>query len=255
MSETKRNSAPKKRGRTRNLPPGLTILHEDRDLLIVNKPAGLLSIATETEPDKTAYAYLTDYVKKGNPKAPHRIFIVHRLDRETSGVLLFAKSEEAKNFLQNSWEDVTKIYLAIVEKKMLPPEGTLVFPLMENKNHVVYVPNQNSEGKYPEEAQESKTKYKTIQSGEGCSLLEIDLLTGRKNQIRVHMAHVGCPVINDKKYGSGKKRGSHPMALHSLSITFPHPFSKVPTTVVSPMPEFFNKILAPTGKKKEEVKP
>ncbi len=203
---------------TRFLPKGLLIIYEDRDLLIVDKPAGLLTIATDSEKTKTAYASLTDYVKKGSIRSPHRIFIVHRLDRDTSGILIFAKTEIAKMNLQENWDEVSKTYITVTHGVWKNKEGKIESYLAENKAQVVYSTLDPSMGKL------SKTEYKVLKESQKYSLLEVNLLTGRKNQIRVHFADEKHPIVGDTKYGEGQKSFQR-MALHSYSISFKHPLS------------------------------
>ena len=197
---------------------GLAILYEDNDILVADKPAGLLTISTETEKTRTAYYILTDYVRKGCAKSRNRIFIVHRLDRETSGVVVFAKSEEAKLRLQGQWKDAEKKYLAIVYGRPTNKEGIISSYLAENKAHVVYSTADARKGK------PAQTGYKVLEETKEFSLLEINLLTGRKNQIRVHLADKGHPVVGDRKYGKSND-GYKRLALHSKSISFRHPIS------------------------------
>ena len=203
---------------TRFLPKGLAIVYEDRDLLVIDKPAGLLTIATESEKTKTAYASLTDYVKKGSVRSPHRIFIVHRLDRDTSGILIFAKTEAAKNNLQENWDQTSKKYIAVTHGVWKTKEGKIESYLTENKAQVVYSTKDPTLGKF------SQTEYRVLKETEKYSLLEVNLLTGRKNQIRVHFAEEKHPIVGDKKYGENHKHYQR-MALHSRSIRFNHPFS------------------------------
>lgn len=204
---------------TRFLPKGLSIIFEDRDVLVIDKPAGLLTIATELEKSKTAYAALTDYVKKGSIRSKNRIFIVHRLDRDTSGLLIFAKSESAKNFLQENWQATKKKYIAVTHGNWETKSGTISSYLVENNNQKVHSTQDTTLGKL------SQTSYVVIKETKKYSLVEVDLLTGRKNQIRVHFAEQNHPIVGDKKYGDAKS--SHPrLALHSLSISFLHPFSQ-----------------------------
>jgi len=199
-------------------PKGLTILHEDKDILVVEKPAGLLTVGTERNKSRTVHYLLNDYVRKGNPKSRNRVYVVHRLDQDTSGILLFAKSEPAKKFLQEHWEQTDKYYLAIVQGRLTPKEGTISTYLAENTAHKVYSTPDATKGKL------SHTAYKVLKGGKGFSLVEIHLLTGRKHQIRVHFAEKGHPVVGDSKYGRGKI-GSKRLALHARSISFTHPFS------------------------------
>jgi len=194
----------------------MAILHEDNDILVVDKPAGLLTMGTDREKVKTAYYVLTNYVRKGYAKSRKQLFIVHRLDRGTSGVLIFAKTEAAKKALQDQWEDTTKIYLAVVQGRLAKKEDTISSYLAENRAHVVYTTSDPKKGKL------SKTAYRVLQETKKSSLLEIDLITGRKNQIRVHLADAGHPVVGDKKYGKGDKAHKR-LALHAKSISFKHP--------------------------------
>jgi len=202
---------------TRFLPKGLSIIYEDRDILVIDKPSGLLTMATDSEKTKTAYASLTDYVKKGSIRSKNRVFIVHRLDRDTSGLLIFAKTEDAKLNLQNNWDGTKKKYIAVTHGKWEPNSGIITSYLIENSAQVVYSTQDASLGKL------SHTSYKVLKESKNYSLVEIDLLTGRKNQIRVHFAEQKHGIVGDQKYGEDKK--SYPrLALHSLSISFIHPF-------------------------------
>jgi RluA family pseudouridine synthase len=204
---------------TRFLPKGLSLIYEDRDILVIDKPAGLLTIATESEKSKTAYAALTDYVKKGSIRSKNRIFVVHRLDRDTSGLLIFAKSETAKNYLQENWQATKKKYIAVTHGNWETKSDTISSYLVENNNQKVHSTQDTTLGKL------SHTSYVVLKETKKYSLVEVDLLTGRKNQIRVHFAEQNHPIVGDKKYGDPKS--SHPrLALHSLSISFLHPFSQ-----------------------------
>ncbi len=235
-------------GNTRFLPKGLLILHEDRDLLVVHKPNGLLSIASgnpgiRNPGQKTAYSALTDYVKKGTAKSRNRIFIVHRLDRDTSGIIIFAKTPQAKNFLQDNWDKNTKKYLALVHGKMKENEETLSSYLTENKELRVYSTTDRQTGKLAE------TRYKVINTTKNISLLDIKLLTGRKNQIRVQLADAGNPVVGDKKYGLKDKKtaSSRFLALHAYKLICKHPYSGKEMIFTSPPPAFFNKLTGGNG--------
>jgi len=221
-----------KRPPKRYEPKGLKILYEDRDLLVVNKAPGLLTVRTEGVREKTATFLLNEYVRKGNPKSPHRVFVVHRLDKDTSGVLLFAKSESAKRFLQDEWQNFKKTYYAVVRGGPSEGEGVLTSYLAENSAHNMYSVKDPAKGKL------AKTGFKVIQESGGHSLLELDLLTGRKNQIRVQLAEEGCPVLGDKKYGA-KKKGAKRLALHAGSLQFVHPHSKQSITLTAPTPSYF----------------
>ncbi|MFC2149233.1 RluA family pseudouridine synthase [Candidatus Auribacterota bacterium] len=212
---------------------GIEIIHEDRDILVVDKPAGLLTIATDMEQEKTAYHILTDYVRKGCYKSRNRVYIVHRLDKGTSGVLIFAKSEEVKRNLQDQWANTEKKYLTLVHGGISPKEGTISSYLAENINHKMFSTHNASKGKL------SHTAYKVLKETKGFSLLEISLITGRKNQIRVHLADKGCPVVGDKKYGNARDPHKR-LALHAKSITFNHPHSGKQLTFDAKIPGWFN---------------
>lgn len=221
---------------SKHLPKGLAILHEDRDIIVIDKPAGLLTMATEREREKTAYFVLTDYVRKGNPKSNNRIFIVHRLDRETSGILVFAKHEPAKRFLQDNWQDFAKKYVAVVHGRLKEKEGLIESYLAENQSFRVYSVNNQLKGKY------SKTGYRVLNENDRFSLLEIDLFTGTKNQIRVHFSENGHPVAGDLVYGTNEK-GYKRLALQSNSISFVHPFTKSKISFQLEIPPYFMELM------------
>lgn len=221
-----------------HLPGGLSILHEDRDIVVVDKPAGLLTISTEREKSRTAYFILTDYVRKGVAKSRNRVFIVHRLDRETSGVLIFAKSEEAKFHLQDQWQDTKKQYLAVVHGRCEKRAETITSYLAENQAHGVYTTTDTRKGKL------SHTAYRVLKETRDYSLLEVDLLTGRKHQIRVHLAGIGHPVVGDERYGKEHKRYQR-LALHARSISFKHPFTGEQLSFGAKMPAFFDTLIGP----------
>ena len=216
-------------------PRGLTILYEDQDIIIVNKVSGLLTISNDRNKDNTAYFRINNYVRKGNAKSRNRIYIVHRLDRDTSGILIFAKNETAKRFLQQQWPHFQKNYLAVVHGKITPETDTIISYLAENSIFKMYSVNDPKKGK------EAKTQYTVLQKSKDFSLLAVKLLTGRKNQIRVHLADRGCPVAGDKKYG--KKRGIKRLCLHSASLTFLHPYSKEELCFSAKMPSYFKTLL------------
>lgn len=217
---------------------GIKIVHEDRDILVVDKPAGLLTIASATEREKTAYHILTDYVRKGYAKSPKRIFIVHRLDRDTSGIVIFAKDERAKNTLQNQWDETEKKYLAVVYGRFPQNSGVITSYLAENAAHVVYSTLNKTLGKL------STTAYRVLKETQGLSLVEVDLVTGRKNQIRVHFAGEGLPIVGDEKYG--REHDSHKrMALHAYSVSFLHPWSGKRITLKTEIPSYFTTLVGP----------
>ena len=218
------------------LPHGLVILYEDSDVLVVDKPAGLLTMGTDSDKTRTAYFFLTDYVRKGYSKSRNRIFIVHRLDRETSGIVVFAKNVETKIRLQERWKDTEKKYLAVVHGQCAKPSGTITTYLAENKAHIVYSTSDRTKGKL------SSTGYKVLKQTKNFALLELDLLTGRKHQIRVHLAGIGHAVVGDRKYGKGDRDHTR-LALHAISISFKHPFSEQQLTFESQVPVYFNQLV------------
>lgn len=225
---------PFKRPSKKREPEGVSIVYEDRDIIVVNKVNGLLTMGTEKEKVKTAYYRLTDYVRKGNSKSRNQIFIVHRLDRDTSGLLVFAKTIEAKIFLQNDWPTFTKIYAAVVHGTLKEKEASLSSYIFESSSHKVYSVKDSKKGKF------SKTGYKIIKENENYSLLEINLFTGRNNQIRVHLADAGAPIIGDKNYGNKElDRGIKRLGLHASKLKIVHPFSKKEMTFEAQIPEYF----------------
>ena len=211
-------------------PRGLPILQEDKDIIVVVKPAGLLTIGTDREKSRTAHYLLNDYVRKGNPKSRNRVYVVHRLDKDTSGVLIFAKSEKAKKFLQENWENTEKHYLAIVHGRLTDKEGTITSYLVENKAQKVYSTPDAAKGKL------SHTAYKVSKESKRFSLVDIHLLTGRKHQIRVHFSEKGHPVAGDRKYET-KNVALKRLALHARSISFTHPFTHKLVTFDTGIPE------------------
>ena len=217
-------------------PKGLTIIHEDQDLLVVNKINGLLTVSTDREKEKTAFALLNNYVRKGNARSKNRVFIVHRLDRDTSGILVFAKNEKAKRYLQDQWATFDKIYFAVVHGRLNEKEGVITSYLLENKAHRMYSVKDPAKGKF------SKTGYEVVKESKNFSLLKINLFTGRKNQIRVHLAEKGHPVAGDKVYGKTDK-GIKRLALHATSITISHPYTRKKMTFETEPPVYFKTIL------------
>ena len=228
----RRHTAPK----GRLLPGGLAIIHEDRDLVVVDKPPGLLTISTDREKSRTAYFILTDYVRKGVAKSRNRIFIVHRLDRETSGILIFAKNEEAKFRLQSRWQDTKKKYLAVVHGRCEKRTETITTLLAENQARGVYTTKDARKGKL------AHTAYTVLKETKDFSLLEVDLLTGRKHQIRVHLAGIGHPVVGDPRYGKERKAHAR-LALHAKSISFAHPFSGKQLSFDATVPAYFTALV------------
>ena len=221
--------------RRRHQPTGLTILHEDREIIVVDKQPGLLTIATDDERIRTAYHVLTHYVRKGNSKSHERVFIVHRLDRDTSGVLLFARTERVKRTLQDNWDNTEKHYLAIVHGILPKKNDTISSYLTENAAFRVYSTPNHAKGLL------AHTAYRVIRESRKMSLLDVTLLTGRKNQIRVHLAEQGHPIVGDHKYGRPHDPNRF-LALHALSISIQHPFTGKRTTYEAPIPAHFDRL-------------
>ena len=217
-------------------PRGLSILYEDHDILVVDKINGLLTVSTDKVKENTAYYLLNTYVKKGNPKSRNRVFIVHRLDRDTSGVIVFAKNENAKRYLQEEWHGFTKKYYAVVQGTLPEREGVITSYLAENRAHRMYSVNDPEKGKL------AKTGFKVLRASKNYSLLEIDLLTGKKNQIRVHFSEKGYPVAGDKIYGQ-KGVGVKRLALHAASLTILHPHTKEKMTFETKIPPYFKSLV------------
>jgi tRNA pseudouridine32 synthase/23S rRNA pseudouridine746 synthase/23S rRNA pseudouridine1911/1915/1917 synthase len=213
---------------------GIELIYEDRDILVIDKPPRLLTMASATEKERTAYHILTDYVRKGYSKSSKRVFIVHRLDRDTSGLVIFAKNEEAKYSLQEQWDSCEKKYIAVIYGHLAEKSGAITSYLAENAAHVVYSTENESIGKL------STTYYKVLKETKDYSLLEIELVTGRKNQIRVHFADMGHPIVGDTKYG--KKDNMKRMALHALSISFLHPWNGKRIKFETKIPPYFTNL-------------
>ena len=201
------------------------ILYEDRDVIAIDKPAGLLATHTRLqgraarESQPTAENFLTDYVRKGQAKSRLRAWLVHRLDRDTSGVMIFAKSREIADWFRNDWQRLTsKTYLAIVQGEMEKESGVFESFLLEDADgyRVRSVP-RGTPGAKP-----ARTEWRLLEKSGGKSLVSIKLPTGRKNQIRVHFADAGHPVAGDVKYGGAKDSR---LQLHSARIEFTHPHS------------------------------
>lgn len=211
---------------------GLNIVYEDQELIIINKPSGLLTIATDKEKRKTAYAILSNYVKMEDPEK--KIFIIHRLDRETSGLLMFAKNETIKRKIQESWATTIdqRTYVGVVEGEVKQQEGTIISWLKESKAFIVYS-SQN-----PKHGQKAVTHYKKIKGNDKFSLLQINLETGRKHQIRVHMQDIKHPIIGDTKYGS-TENPIRRMGLHAQVLAFTHPKTGKPCRFETEIPRKF----------------
>jgi len=218
-------------------PRGVELLYEDSDVIVIDKPGGLLTMGTERDKSRTAHCILNDYVRKGNSRSRNRVYIVHRLDRDTSGILIFAKSESAKRILQEKWDSTTKTYLAVVHGTPMPRQGMISSYLAENSAFNVYSTPDPAKGKL------SHTEYMVRKEARGMSLLEIHLLTGRKHQIRVHFAEKGHPLVGDKKYGRANDR-SPALALHALSLSFTHPVSGKALFFETAIPDIITRLVS-----------
>lgn len=193
-------------------------------------------MGTERDKSRTVHAILNDYVRKGNPKSRNRVYIVHRLDRDTSGILVFAKSEAAKQFLQADWHNTNKVYLTVVVGHLNPPQGVISSYLAENAGLMVYSTPDPAKGKL------SYTAYTQVKEQKGLSLLQVQLLTGRKHQIRVHFAEKGHPVVGDRKYGSGRPACPN-LALHAGALFITHPVSRKRLQFETPIPGLFTRLV------------
>jgi len=216
---------------------GLRILFEDPYLIVIEKEAGMLSIATAKEKLLTTYSILSGHVKRENPN--NRIFVVHRLDRDTSGIMMFAKSEEVQSVMQRAWQNavIERTYVAVVEGVVENDEGTIRSFLKENKALVMY------STKVPGEGDEAVTHYKVLRRGDEITLVEVKLETGRKNQIRVHMKELGHPVVGDKKYGA-KTNLIGRTCLHARVLAFIHPITGTEVRYETAVPGRFMSVFA-----------
>lgn len=212
----------------------LKILYEDQDFIAVDKPAGILSISDATK-EETMYQIVSHYVKEKNPK--NKIFVLHRLDKETSGVLVFSKNEKMKYRMQENWNHLVKEreYIAIVEGSIPNQKGTIKTYLVESSTHFVYVTKNQKEGKL------SITNYEKIKEENGYTWLRINLETGRKNQIRVSLKELHTVVAGDKKYGS-KKNPFNRLGLHATKLSFQNPVTKEVITIKSPLPNTLKRV-------------
>lgn len=219
------------RGEVPSSPPrGIVTLYEDEHLIAIDKPAGLLSVSTERQRERTALALVRESLSR--PGRPARLWPVHRLDRETSGVLLLARSREVCEAVRATWDEVTKTYLAIVEGHPRPSTGAVEQPLWEDRALFVHA------GRKPG-AKQARTRYRTLASKPGRALLEVELDTGRRHQIRVHLAWLGHPVVGDARYGRGGPR----LWLHAQHLGLPHPQDGCRLRIEAPAASEFARLL------------
>lgn len=222
---------PIKRKERSNLP----IIFENDDIIVINKPYGLLSVASDKEKSSTAYRMVMDYLQEKDRKA--RIYVVHRLDKETSGVLMFAKNEKVKEALQEKWNDIVlkRGYYAVVEGVMAKKEDHIVNYLNMNSLNLMYISS-----KFDKKAQKCVTNYKVIKENKKYSLLDVNIETGRKNQIRVTLGSLNHYVLGDDKYGNPENPLNR-LCLHAYNLTFINPFDNKKYDFTAPMPkEFLN---------------
>ena len=211
----------------------LKILYEDKTLIVISKPSGLLTIGTKKENNNTLYRKVSEYVKKQHKS--NKIFIVHRLDKDTSGIIVFAKTEPVKRILQRNWDKTKRKYIALVEGK-INQKDIIKNYLAETKTLRTYITNDKKIGKL------AITKYQPIKSNKEYTLLDIEILTGRKNQIRVHMENINHPIVGDKKYNS-KKNPIRRMCLHATYLEFIHPITNKKVIIEDRYPIIFDKLI------------
>ena len=214
----------------------LPIIFENEEFIVINKPSGLLTIPSDNEKGRTAYRMVNDYVQQKDKH--NRVFVVHRLDEDTSGVLMFAKNPKIKDILQKNWNDIVleRGYYAIVEGKMPKQQDILVNYLAENSLNLMYVTSDKIKGK------KCLTQYKVLKSNEKYSLLDVNIDTGRKNQIRVQLGHIGHHVIGDDKYGEPSDPIKR-LGLHAYKLKFVHPVTKKIVEFKTEIPKEFSKII------------
>ena len=211
----------------------LDIIYEDKEILVVNKPSGMLCISTPKEKERTLYHEVSDYVKKSNPKA--KIFIIHRLDKDTSGIVMFAKNKNVKYAYQNSWDDLVlkRGYIAVVLGDLNKKQGIIKSYLKETKSLMVYSSNDSKNGKL------AITKYSVIKENKNYSIIDIEIKTGRKNQIIVHMKDLNHPILGDRKYGI-KKDTLNRLALNANLLIIKNYKNKKIMKFESKIPKEFN---------------
>lgn len=210
----------------------LDIIYEDDELIAINKPSGLLSIASNHEKELTAYRLLMDHVRMKNPH--NRIYVVHRIDKDTSGVLIVAKNEKIRDLLQDRWNNIVKYrgYYAIIEGTLKEKQGRIKSWLREASTNLMYSSRKPGDGK------ESITNYRVIKEIPDYSLLDVDIETGRKNQIRVHMKDLGHNIIGDDRYGASKDPLNR-LGLHAYALEFIHPIKKTKMRFEAKIPDEF----------------
>jgi len=214
------------------LPAGLEILYEDTAILVIHKPAGLLTVATIDERERTVYAYLRKYLKEHNPK--EKLFIVHRLDKYASGILVFAKAEKVQSVLQDAFSKhkIQRKYWAIVEGKIAESHGTIRSYLAQDRSLRMHSTEEKKGGKH------AVTHFRVLRRLPKITVLEVNLETGRKNQIRAHLSEMGHPIVGDRAYGSVQDPLCR-LGLHAFELGFRHPIEgNLMVFQTAPPPEF-----------------
>ena len=216
----------------------LKIVYEDAYLIVVEKSEGLLSVNTERQKERTAYTILNEYVKRSGNR--RQVYIVHRLDRDTSGLMMFAKDEQTQHTLRDHWHEIVfdRRYVAVVSGEMEKNEGTVHSWLTDKKLYVASSPVDDG-------GKEAITHYRTIKRGNGMSLVELMLETGRKKQIRVHMQGLGHPVVGDGRYGLEDVNPINRLALHAFKLCFDHPVTGEEMRFETPYPAEFKRLFNP----------
>lgn len=216
--------------------PLLKVVYEDEAVIVVDKGCGLLSVGTDKEKEKTAYHLLNVYMKQLGPK--YRIYVVHRLDRDTSGLMVFAKTQEAQEKLQANWNDmvIERSYIAVVQGIVPDDEGVIKSYLTEDKQLRMHASPTDNGGQYAE------THYEVLYRGKAYTMLKLDLATGRKNQIRVQLQAIGFPISGDKKYG-GDTSPAKRLCLHAATLKFTHPLTGRPLSFTLPTPAAFQRMM------------
>lgn len=217
--------------------PKVKIVFEDDYLVVIEKSEGLLAVATDEKKEEiTAYSILSNYLKKRDPR--NRLFVVHRIDRETSGLIMYAKTKEVQLKLQDNWHENIdeRVYIAVVEGLVEKQEDTIVSYLRESKAFKIHSSQTQNEGI------EAITRYRVLRKSAHYSMLKVELETGRKNQIRVHMQELGHPIIGDKKYGADISPIGR-VGLHARVLAFKHPITKEPLRFETAIPKKFNGLM------------
>ena len=216
--------------------PRVKLVYEDEHILVINKGYGVLSMGTDTKKDGTAYSIMREYVKYHDPRA--KVFIVHRLDRDTSGLMMLAKTIEAKEAMQHNWNNMVlnRKYIAVVEGEVKQQEGVVKSYLAENSQYEVYSTDDPSKGQF------AVTRYKCLKATKSYSMMEVELDTGRKNQIRVHMKDLGHPIAGDRKFGAAHSPINR-LALHAQTLRFVHPITRREMNFSAPIPSGFRSLV------------